>query len=75
MSDTLGGSDLPPHEALRGWNPTDQEGIDRQLIALDGTPNKPRGPMLSAADQECANCNHPIPTSSVRTVKGMPTLL
>ena len=30
------------HRALRGQDPEDQAGIDRLLIALDGTPNKSR---------------------------------
>ncbi|MER3513315.1 MAG: phosphopyruvate hydratase, partial [Chloroflexota bacterium] len=27
-------------EALVGWDATDQEGIDKTLVELDGTPNK-----------------------------------
>jgi enolase len=54
-------------EALRGADPTDQEALDRQMIELDGTPNKGRlganailGVSLAAAKAAAAEAGRPL---------------
>jgi enolase len=54
-------------EAVRGLDVTDQENLDRVLIALDGTPNKGRlganailGVSLAAAKAAAANADQPL---------------
>ena len=54
-------------EAVRGIDPADQEGLDRAMIDLDGTPNKARlganailGVSLAAAKAAAAEAGQPL---------------
>jgi enolase len=54
-------------EAVRGLDPADQEGLDRRMVELDGTPNKGRlganailGVSLAAARAAAAEVGQPL---------------
>ena len=54
-------------DALRGYDAADQEGLDRRMIQLDGTPNKARlganamlGVSMAAARAEAASVGVPL---------------
>jgi enolase len=67
VTEALGNVNGEIQEALRGLDPEDQEGIDRALIDLDGTPNKGRlganailGCSLAAAKAAAADAGKPL---------------